>query len=168
MSLLPILLNFVAVLLLCFVSFNFLLQKFIYEKIKLIYRSIYQFKVDETGKKNALDKSVRNPLDKVSKEVIDWMAESRKELDQLKAQENFRREFLGNVSHELKTPIQNIQGYIHTLLDGALNDKKVNELFLTKAANSSDRLVELVDDLTSISAMEDGKVLDLSPLIWCS
>ena len=67
-------------------------------------------------------------------------------------------EFLGNVSHELKTPIQSIQGYIHTLLDGALEDKKVNRVFLNKASNGVDRLVELVDDLTSISQFESNAV----------
>ena len=89
------------------------------------------------------------------------MIESRKEVKELKQQENFRREFLGNVSHELKTPIQNIQGYIHTLLDGALDDKKVNRIFLNKAAKSTDRLVEMVNDLTSISTLEDSSSLDI-------
>jgi two-component system phosphate regulon sensor histidine kinase PhoR len=141
--------------------FSFLLKKFIHDRIKLIYKSIYRFKTQSSAHLVGLDKNVSDPIGAVSKEVVEWMTENRKEVNELKAQENFRREFLGNVSHELKTPIQSIQGYIHTLLDGALDDKKVNRMFLTKAAKSTDRLVELVTDLTSISSLEDSSTLDV-------
>lgn len=151
------LVNFVVVLCLCFLVFNYLLQAFIYNKIKLIYKSIYRFKTHDENELRALDKYNNDPIETVSKEVLDWMLKNRKEVDQLKEQENYRHEFLGNVSHELKTPIQSIQGYIHTLLDGALEDKKVNHLFLTKASNSTERLIELVDELTSISRLEGDK-----------
>jgi len=153
--------NFVAVFILCFFVFSFLLKEFINDRIRLIYKSIYKFKTQKDKVYDVLDKNTADPIGDVSKEVVSWMIENRKEVDELKRQENYRREFLGNVSHELKTPIQNIQGYIHTLLDGALDDKKVNELFLSKAAKSADRLVELVTDLTSISTIESGQGLDL-------
>lgn len=146
--------NFVVVLGSCYFIFIYLLREFIYNKIKLIYKNIYRFKTNDSSKLKALSNNSSDPIESVSKEVLDWMKENRKEVNQLKEQENFRRDFLGNVSHELKTPIQSIQGYIHTLLDGALEDKKVNRLFLTKAGNSTDRLIELVDELTSISALE--------------
>ena len=84
-----------------------------------------------------------DPLDAVSKDVLKWVEKNRKEVNALKELESYRTDFLGNVSHELKTPIQSIQGYIHTLLDGALEDEKVNQLFLTKASNSTKRLIEL-------------------------
>jgi two-component system phosphate regulon sensor histidine kinase PhoR len=71
----------------------------------------------------------------------------------------FRKEFLGNVSHELKTPIFNIQGYIHTLLDGAIDDQDVNKSFLGKAARSADRLSDLVADLLEISQLESGELM---------
>jgi len=161
MQLLATAVNFLIVFSLCFVVFSFLLKEFINDRIKLIYKSIYQFKTRKDKGYNVLDKNTADPIGDVSKEVLGWMIENRKEVDELKRQENYRREFLGNVSHELKTPIQNIQGYIHTLLDGALDDKKVNELFLSKAAKSADRLVELVNDLTSISTIESGQELDL-------
>jgi len=151
------LVNFVVVLCVCFLVFNYLLQAFIYNKIKLIYKSIYRFKTHDENELRALDKYNNDPIETVSNEVLDWMLKNRKEVDQLKEQENYRHEFLGNVSHELKTPIQSIQGYIHTLLDGALEDKKVNHLFLTKASNSTERLIELVDELTSISRLEGDK-----------
>jgi two-component system phosphate regulon sensor histidine kinase PhoR len=149
--------NFAVVLGICYLVFNYLLQEFVYNKIKLIYKSIYRFKTHNPKELKALDKNINDPIETVSKEVLAWMLENRKEIDQLQKQENFRREFLGNVSHELKTPIQSIQGYIHTLLDGALEDKKVNRLFLTKASKSTERLIELVDELTSISELEGDK-----------
>ena len=74
--------------------------------------------------------------------------------------ENFRREFLGNVSHELKTPIFNIQGYIHTLIDGALYDEKVNMAYLERTSKSVDRMINIVEDLVTISKIESDR-LDL-------
>lgn len=156
-----ILINFVAVFGVCYLVFSYLLKTFIHDRIKLIYKNIYRFKTESGKSYGVLDKKERDPIGAVSKEVVGWMIENRKEVNELKEQENFRREFLGNVSHELKTPIQSIQGYIHTLLDGALDDKKVNRVFLTKAAKSTDRLVEMVNDLTSISTLEDSSSLDI-------
>ena len=150
-------LNFLLVFALCYVLFFLLLKEFIYEKIKLIYRSINKYKTQGSTDLVALGKKSNDPLSTVSREVTGWMMENRNEIESLKEQENFRRDFLGNISHELVTPIQSIQGYIHTLLDGALEDKKVNRLFLKKASNSTERLVELVNDLTSINALEGNK-----------
>jgi two-component system phosphate regulon sensor histidine kinase PhoR len=154
--------NFAVVFIVCYVLFRYTLKAFIHDHIKLIYKNIYRFKTQSDKHYAVLDKNEKDPIGAVSKEVMDWMKENRKEIDQLKEQENYRREFLGNVSHELKTPIQNIQGYIHTLLDGALNDKKVNKLFLGKAAKSADRLAELVNDLTSISGLEGGSPINMA------
>lgn len=153
--------NFALVFVVCYFVFSYLLKEFIHDRIKLIYKNIYKFKTQGSKSYGALDKNEADPIGAVSKEVLEWMIENRNEINELKEQENFRREFLGNVSHELKTPIQTIQGYIHTLLDGALDDKKVNSLFLNKAAKSTDRLVELVNDLTSISSLEDSGSLRL-------
>lgn len=154
-------LGFMVTLTACYFIFYYLLKEFIYNRIKVIYKSIYRFKTQYSADLKKLDLKSQDPLERVSNEVVDWMKNNRDEVNQLKEQENYRREFLGNVSHELKTPIQSIQGYIHTLLDGALEDEKVNRLFLTKASNSTDRLIELVDDLTKISALE-GKKIELN------
>lgn len=150
----PTLINFCVVLVVCYFIFNFILNRFIYDKIKTIYRNIYQFKTNQ--KDDLLDKykNESDPLEAVSKDVLKWMEENRKEVNDLKELETYIAEFLGNVSHELKTPIQSIQGYIHTLLDGALEDEKVNQLFLTKASNSTKRLIELVDELTDINVLQ--------------
>ncbi|MBR9860642.1 sensor histidine kinase [bacterium] len=139
-----------------FISY-YLLQIFIYRKIKLIFKVISRFKSQDDRIQELISKGDEDPLSAVSKEVYSWMLDNKRELDQLKEQANFRREFLGNVSHELKTPIFSIQGYIHTLLDGALEDKAVNRKFLKKASRSTDRLVELVQELTSISELQSGK-----------
>jgi two-component system phosphate regulon sensor histidine kinase PhoR len=142
-----------------YLIFNYMLQVFNYRKIKLIYKVISKFKANDTKVAGILNDSDEDPISVVSKEVYSWMLDNKMELDQLREQANFRREFLGNVSHELKTPIFSIQGYIHTLLDGALEDKAVNKKFLRKASRSTERLVELVQELTTISELQAGKMM---------
>jgi two-component system phosphate regulon sensor histidine kinase PhoR len=142
-----------------YLIFNYMLQVFIYRKIKLIYKVISKFKANDNKVAGILNDSDEDPISVVSKEVYSWMLDNKMELDQLREQANFRREFLGNVSHELKTPIFSIQGYIHTLLDGALEDKAVNKKFLRKASRSTERLVELVQELTTISELQAGKMM---------
>ena len=80
-------------------------------------------------------------------------------MNKYKSWADYRRKYIGDISHELKTPIFNIQGYVHTLLDGAINDSDVNQLFLEKAAKNIDRLQTIVDDLESISRLESGQLI---------
>lgn len=144
---------------LSFFLFFYTLEFFIYRKIKLIYKTIHSLK---TEKYDAILKNFdwdKDPIAVMNKEVIQWARDNRQEIYELKKLANFRKEFLGNVSHELKTPIFNIQGYIHTLLDGAINDSNVNMRFLTKAAASADRLSDLVADLLAISQLESGELV---------
>jgi two-component system, OmpR family, phosphate regulon sensor histidine kinase PhoR len=136
----------------------FTLQKFIYRKIKLIYKLIYQTKAtkrEEFYYDNILPKK---GIDEVREDVEEWAEQKKKEIETLQANENFRKEFLQNVSHELRTPIFAIQGYVDTLLNGALNNKEVNEKFLTNAARNVSRLVALLDDLDEISKLETGEL----------
>lgn len=93
-------------------------------------------------------------LGRVENEVREWVAKKEEEIDSLKELENYRKNFLGNISHELKTPIFSVQGYIHTLLDGGLQDDHVNRRFLTKAANNIERLETIVSDLEIIAKLE--------------
>ncbi len=130
---------------------EYLLDKFINEKIKLIYKTIGEFKDDTFG-----DKKRGKSLEKVNEVVIEWSEEQRKKIEELKQMAAYRREFLGNISHELKTPIFNIQGYILTLLDGGLDDKTVNKTFLMKANKSINRMIAIVEDLEEISKLESG------------
>jgi two-component system phosphate regulon sensor histidine kinase PhoR len=99
-------------------------------------------------------------IERVNTEVREWASERRTEIKELEEREKFRREFIGNLAHELKTPIFNIQGYILTLLEGGLEDDKVNRDFLNRASNGVDRLMKIVEDLDLITKLESG-VMDL-------
>jgi two-component system phosphate regulon sensor histidine kinase PhoR len=156
---------------LSFFLFFYTLEFFIYRKIKLIYKTIHSLK---TQKYDAILKNFdwdKDPISEMNKEVIKWARDNKIEIDQLKKLADFRKEFLGNVSHELKTPIFNIQGYIHTLLDGAMEDPEVKTRFLEKAAKSADRLSDLVADLLAISQLESGELVmekekfDITPMV---
>ena len=141
-----------------FLIFLYVLRFFIYRKIKLIYKTISSFK---DSKEKALSRISSNAdiISDVSKEVIEWQRSRTDEIASLKRMETFRKEFLGNVSHELKTPLFNIQGYIHTLLDGALEDEKVNTNYLERASRSVDRLCLIIEDLEAISKLETGELI---------
>jgi two-component system phosphate regulon sensor histidine kinase PhoR len=143
---------------LSFFLYFYSLEYFIYRKIKLIYKTIHSLK---TQRYDAVLKNFdwdKDPIVEMNKEVIKWARDNRMEIDQLKRLADFRKEFLGNVSHELKTPIFNIQGYLHTLLDGAMSDPEVNIRFLQRAAKSAERLSDLVADLLAISQLESGEL----------
>lgn len=99
-----------------------------------------------------------SPLKKINEEIYSYARFKQREIDELKKMETFRREFLADVSHELKTPIFAAQGFVHTLLDGAVEDKSVRVKFLKKAAKSLDGLDMLVHDLLTISQMETGEI----------
>ncbi|MES2703083.1 MAG: ATP-binding protein [Bacteroidota bacterium] len=134
------------------------LQRFIYRKIKLIYKFIYQTKAtkrEEFFYENVLP---QKSIDEVSEDVQKWAMQRRDEIEVLQANEQFRKEFLMNLAHELRTPIFSVQGYIDTLIGGALEDEQVNRRFLTNASKGVDRLVRLVDDLDQISKLESGKI----------
>jgi two-component system phosphate regulon sensor histidine kinase PhoR len=88
--------------------------------------------------------------------VSKLLRQRKSEINSLKDQENYRREFLGNISHELKTPLFTIQGYILTLVEGAMKDKKVREKYLKRAAKGVDRLISIVKDLDLITQFESG------------
>jgi two-component system phosphate regulon sensor histidine kinase PhoR len=141
-----------------FITIRFILNYFIYDKIKLLYNSIQKQKTQKLDSGAVFTKLDENPIDTIDEEVRNWAESHNEEMAQLKQLAEYRREFLGNVSHELKTPITNIQGYIHTLLDGAMYDQSVNEKFLLKAAKSTDRLEFLVEELLNISRLEQGSL----------
>jgi len=132
----------------------YLLKYQFYEKVKIIYKNIYKFK----GTSNISDLNLEN----ANIEAEQWADQKEEELIKMKENENYRREFIGNVSHELKTPIFNIQGYIQTLIDGGLQDENVNLKYLKRANLSVDRMINIVDDLEVISQLETNEnVLDL-------
>jgi len=138
--------------------YYYTLQRFIYRKIKIIYKIIYQIKA--TKKEEFFYKNIlpQKSIEEVSEDVQKWATQRKDEVEVLKANERFRKEFLMNLAHELRTPIFSVQGYVDTLLGGALEDEQVNKKFLTNASKSIDRLVRLVDDLDEISKLESGKI----------
>jgi two-component system, OmpR family, phosphate regulon sensor histidine kinase PhoR len=138
----------------------FFLEKYIYRKVKLIYKIIHRSKVSTPEELEI--KLNEDIIDKVEDEVQKWMEDQRREIQSLKNLEKYRRNFLGNISHELKTPIFSIQGYIHTLLDGGLYDEKINHDYLLRAANNVERLQTIVEDLEIIARLEnETMVLDI-------
>ncbi len=145
-----------ALTLLSFLLIRMGVENFIYAKIKLIYKNIHELKVGTDFDEYETVRS--NDLDLVTKEVSEWADQNRNEIAELRERENFRREFIGNISHELKTPIFNIQGYLLTLLDGAIDDEEINRRYLKRANKSVDRMINIIDDLEVISALESDRV----------
>ena len=133
-----------------------LLNYFITEKINPIYKTIRNISVPEKVLHG--DFSGRDIISEVKDEVINWAKGKTQEINQLKQMEKYRKEFLGNVSHELKTPIFNIQGYVLTLLDGGLEDASINRMYLERTEKSINRMISIVEDLEIISRLESGEL----------
>lgn len=138
-----------------YLIFFYLLKHYIGRKIKLIYKNIHRLKTNTSSKMESIDYS-KDIIEDAEKEVTEWASQQQKEIENLKSLEEYRRNFLGDISHELKTPLFNIQGYIHTLLDGALYDEKINLEYLKRAATNTDRLHLIIEDLEVISRLESG------------
>jgi two-component system, OmpR family, phosphate regulon sensor histidine kinase PhoR len=137
--------------------FRFALEKFIYEKIRIIYKTIHSLKRPKDGEKFKLN--IReDTIERVNREVMEWGQDRTKEIEELKSLAVYRREFLGNVSHELKTPIFNIQGYVLTLLDGGLEDTGINREYLLRTEKSINRMIAIVEDLEAIAQLESGEL----------
>ena len=155
---LPSLLLFVILFLVSYFIIYLTVKRFVYRKIKLIYKLIYQTKASKKEEfyfKNILP---QKSIDEVNEDVEQWAVQHREELEVLRKNETFRKEFLLNLSHELKTPIFAIQGYVDTLLNGAIENNEVNKKFLNNTSRNVDRLVNLLDDLDEITKLESGEL----------
>jgi two-component system, OmpR family, phosphate regulon sensor histidine kinase PhoR len=139
----------------------FTLQKFIYRKIKLIYKLIYQTKATKREEFYYDNILPQKGIDDVRADVEEWATTQKKEIETLQQNETYRKEFLQNLSHELKTPIFAIQGYVETLLDGALHNNEVNEKFLQNTSKNVTRLASLLNDLDEITKLESGEMIML-------
>jgi two-component system phosphate regulon sensor histidine kinase PhoR len=135
-----------------------IIQNFIYRKIKLIYKFIHQTKASKKEEMYYKYILPQKGIDDVREDVEAWAEQRSKEIEMLKKNESFRKEFLQNLSHEFKTPVFAIQGYIDTLLQGALDNPEVNKRFLEKAAKNAERLASLIKDLDEISKLERGEL----------
>jgi two-component system, OmpR family, phosphate regulon sensor histidine kinase PhoR len=132
------------------------IEKFLHQKIKIIYKNIHTFKSQAEKKPNII--MSEDVLHDIELEVSHWVEEKIKEVKELKETDHYRKEYIGNLAHELKTPLFGIQGYIETLLDDELEDKERIHLFLTKANRQADRLGELISDLDLITKLESAAV----------
>lgn len=141
-------------------TFSFLLlqhrvERFIYTKVKQIYDEVSL--LESTS---FINKPITTDMETLSREVKKFATDKKLEIEMLKIREEYRREFLGNVSHELKTPLFTVQAYLSTLVDGAMDDKTVRKKYLKRAEKGVERLIYIVEDLDLITKLESGD-LDL-------
>lgn len=145
----------------------YLVKRYVQERVDLIHRTMHGAR---SGRADGNERPIAD-LDALDAGVSVWAGEKKEEIIELRERERFRREFIGNLAHELRTPIFSIQGYILTLLEGGLEDPKVNRDFLRRAGNGTDRLIRIVEDLGLITQLESGvmeiaaKPMDLKKLV---
>ena len=146
-----LLLFFVASYILTFVIIQQRVEKFIYKQVKKIYNDVKLLDSSTFDKQK-----ITTDMATLTKEVERFAEDKKSEIENLKGRENYRKEFMGNVSHELKTPLFTVQGYILTLLDGAMKDKSVRKKYLQRANKGVERLIYIVKDLDMITKLEVG------------
>lgn len=146
---------------LTWVLFSYFTKRFISSRIRALYKTIYNVKLPD-NEKLQLPGTGDELINKIQNEVTEWAKNRSTEIEDLKKLEIYRKEFLGNVSHELKTPIFNIQGYISTLIEGGIEDPEINRKYLERTEKSVERMITIIQDLESISRIESGEMtLDL-------
>ncbi|GLR17447.1 sensor histidine kinase [Portibacter lacus] len=152
-----LLISAIASFIICYFIVRYFIAKYLIKKIRLIYNIIQRSKFGKSSTIK-LQKGLLagNVWQSVEADVAKWANVTETEIENLKELEQYRKDFVGNISHELRTPIFTIQGYIHTLLEGGLEDDNVNVHFLDRAANNVSRLINIVDDLEIISNLEAG------------
>lgn len=137
----------------------FTVDVFIFGQIEKIHERINKLKQEKfIDIEEDFKPKQKNPLNRINSEILIYAKTKQREIDELKKAEAFRREFIADISHELKTPIFAAQGFVHTLIDGAVKDKNVRNKFLKKAAKSLDGLDRIVQDLLTISQVETGVI----------
>ncbi|WP_417866794.1 sensor histidine kinase [Xanthomarina gelatinilytica] len=137
-----------------FVSFfiiQYRAERFIYRRVKKIYDDLTLLESTSLTKK-----PITTDMATLTKEIDKYARDKKLEIESLKIREAYRKEFIGNVSHELKTPLFTVQGYLLTLIDGAINDKKIREKYLNRANKGVERLIYIVKDLDMITKFEAG------------
>ncbi len=146
----------IEVLIIFIVSFfiiQYRVENFIYKRIKKIYDDVSLLETSKLG-----PQKITTNMETLTKEVELFARNKKLEIEALKIRENYRREFIGNVSHELKTPLFTVQGYIETLIDGATKNKKLRNKYLERASKGVERLIFIVKDLDMITKLEVGEL----------
>lgn len=142
-----------AVFIVSFFIIQFRVERFIYKRVKKIYDDVSL--LENTSLRN---QPITTDMATLTKEVKKFARDKKLEIETLKIREEYRREFLGNVSHELKTPLFTVQGYLLTLLDGAMDDKNIRKKYLQRAEKGVERLIYIVKDLDMITKLETGDI----------
>lgn len=142
---------FISVYVFAFLVVQFRVERFIYRRVKKIYDDLTLLE-SASLTKGAITTDMRT----LTQEIDKFARDKKIEIETLKVREKYRKEFLGNVSHELKTPLFTVQGYILTLLDGAMNDKEIREKYLQRASKGIERLGYIIKDLDMITKLEVG------------
>lgn len=140
----------------CCSVFSFLIiqlriEHFIYKRVKAVYDNVSLLESS-----NLQEKQVTTDMATLTKEIEKFAKGKKLEIESLKVRENYRKEFMGNIAHELKTPLFTVQGYVLTLIDGAIKDKNVRDKYLERASKGVDRLIYIVKDLDMINKLETG------------
>jgi len=144
----------------CFFIIQFRVERFIYLRVKKIYEEVSLFDVSDM-----YQTTVTSDMESLSREVRKFAENKRQQIEVLNERESYRRDFLGNVSHELKTPLFTVQGFILTLLDGAIDDETIREKYLQRANKGVERLIAIVKDLDMISKLESADLhLNMEPI----
>ncbi len=138
-----------------FLLVYYTVHNFIFEKINPIYKTIENIPITKKYLRQKMEG--KEVVQEVNRLVINYAQKRAKEIKKLRRMEKYRKEFIGNVSHELKTPIFNIQGYILTLLDGGLEDPEINREYLERTEKSINRMIFIIEDLESITKLETGE-----------
>jgi two-component system, OmpR family, phosphate regulon sensor histidine kinase PhoR len=141
-----------------YLSIYVVLEFLIFREINTLHKMMAKLKKRELSLDDKPDFAPMPALRNIHEEIFSFAERKQEEIDHLKKLETFRKEFIADVSHELKTPIFAAQGFLHTLLDGAVNDRAVRMKFLKKAARSLDGLDALVQDLLTLSQIETGQI----------
>ncbi|MGB0247583.1 MAG: sensor histidine kinase [Flavobacteriales bacterium] len=145
----------------CYILVYRQLGVYIQDRVRIIYKTIRRFK----GSSSNLNLDMSSDIvEQVNQDVMSWAESQIDEITNLRETDTFRKEFIGNLAHELKTPIFNIQGFILTLLEGGMEDPEINRKFLLKAAKNVERMSGLLEDLDVITKMEAGNLdIELVP-----
>ena len=142
---------FIVLYIFSFILLQYRVEKFIYRRVKKIYDDISLLESS-----TFLDQPITTDMEALTREVKKFATDKKLEIELLKVREKYRREFLGNVSHELKTPLFTVQGYLSTLLEGAMEDKNIRKKYLKRAEKGVERLIYIVEDLDMITKLEAG------------
>ena len=142
---------FVGTYVFSFLVIQYRVERFIYRRVKKIYDDVALLESS-----SFINQPITKDMETLTREVKKFATDKKLEIEMLQVREAYRREFLGNVSHELKTPLFTVQGYIETLLDGAMDDKSIRKKYLKRAEKGVERLIYIVEDLDMITKLESG------------